>query len=155
MADPRPIVVSATDERDQRILREWRRVRRSRRSGRGPEPVARGPLTVSNILSLASSSCSPLVCDAHLLVGDSQYLRRAGTSMSAAYVSGVAALVLAEHPLAHLQWVRQRLFGNAQDLGPKGHDSMFGWGRLTALNAVADLRRYILARSSRRPAARR
>ena len=147
MADPRPIVVGATDELDQResFGNAGELVDLAAPGGgRNPSPGVHSP--VSNILSLASSSCSPLVCDAPLLVGDGQYLRRSGTSMSAAYVSGVAALVLAEDPLANLQSVRQRLFGNAQDLGPKGHDAMFGWGRLTALNAVADLRRYILAR---------
>jgi subtilisin family serine protease len=146
MTDPRPIVVSSTDELDQResfgnaglfvdLVAPG--------GGRNPSPPVVAP--VSNILSLAAAACSPLVCDATHLVGG-QYLRRAGTSMSAAYVSGVAGLVLAADPLARPQSVRWRLFGNAQDLGPKGYDPMFGWGRVSALNSVADLRRFMLAR---------
>jgi subtilisin family serine protease len=146
MTDPRPTVVSATDELDRResfgnagayvdLVAPG--------GGRNPTPPVVAP--VSNILSLAASLCSPLVCDATHRVG-SQYLRRAGTSMSAAYVSGVVALLLAADPLATPQSVREHLFGNVQDLGPKGFDAMFGWGRVTGLNTVADLRRYILAR---------
>ncbi len=146
MTDPRPIVVSSTDELDQResfgnggLYVDLA----APGGGRNPTPPVASP--VSNILSLAASVCSPLLCVDPYLVG-SPYLRRAGTSMSAAYVSGVVALLLARDPLPNPQSVRERLFGNVQDLGPTGYDAMFGWGRLTGLNTVADLRRYILAR---------
>ncbi len=111
--------------------------------GRNPATAVVDP--VSNILSLAAGSCAPIVCIPSKLVG-SGLLRRAGTSMSAAYVAGVAALVLGADPVGNATSARRKLFANAQDFGPGGYDPYFGWGRLTGLNTVADLRRFILAR---------
>jgi len=146
MTDPRPIVVASTDQFDRRESfgnhGAWVDLV-APGGGTNPEPPVIQPVT--NILSLAARFCSPLVCNSQFLVG-SEYLRRAGTSMSAAYVSGVAALILSANPVADLDVVRAQLFGNAADLGPRGHEAMFGWGRVTGLDTVADLRRYILAR---------
>jgi hypothetical protein len=101
---------------------------------------------VLNILSLHSGTCGPVVCADPLDPGDTNlYLRRAGTSMAAAHVSGVAALILAADPSADLDTVRRRLFGNAKDLGPSGLDAMFGWGRLDAGKAIADSSPYALS----------
>jgi subtilisin family serine protease len=147
MTDPRPIVVAASTQLDGRAS-----------FGNGGELVdlvAPGGGTnapppsfepVSNILSLASSVCAPIICRPEFLVGGSDYLRRQGTSMAAAHVAGVAALLFDAEPFDDVDVVRERLFGNALDLGPRGHDAMFGWGRLRGMDAVADVRRYILAR---------
>ena len=146
MVDARPIVVNATDELDRREsfgnVGDFLDLA-APGGGRNPAPAVVDP--VSNILSLAAGSCAPIVCIPSKLVG-SGLLRRAGTSMSAAYVAGVAALVLGEDPLRSATSARRKLFANAQDFGPGGYDPYFGWGRLTALNSVADLRRFILAR---------
>ena len=146
MVDPRPIVVNATDELDRREsfgnVGDFLDLA-APGGGRNPATAVVDP--VSNILSLAAGSCAPIVCIPSKLVG-SGLLRRAGTSMSAAYVAGVAALVLGADPVGNATSARRKLFANAQDFGPGGYDPYFGWGRLTGLNTVADLRRFILAR---------
>jgi serine protease len=63
-----------------------------------------------------------------------------GTSMSAAHVSGVAAMVIASgvvggHPSP--AQVLQRLRATARDLGPAGSDDMFGAGLIDAAAATA------------------
>ena len=59
-----------------------------------------------------------------------------GTSMAAPIVSGVAALVWGNKPsLTNIQ-VEQRLFSTADDLGKKGRDDLYGYGRINANQAV-------------------
>ncbi|MGA1841087.1 MAG: S8 family serine peptidase [bacterium] len=60
-----------------------------------------------------------------------------GTSCSAAFVSGVAALVLsrAARPLTPLE-LRQILQDTATDFGDPGWDQFFGWGLINPLAAV-------------------
>jgi subtilisin family serine protease len=62
------------------------------------------------------------------------YESEAGTSMAAAFVSGTAAL-LVEKGLAN-DAIVECLLGTTDDLGPRGRDPVFGYGRLNALNAV-------------------
>jgi subtilisin family serine protease len=66
-----------------------------------------------------------------------RYVREAGTSMAAAFVSGVAALVRAHHPEFTREQVRQVLFESADDLGLPGWDRQFGSGRVNARRAVS------------------
>jgi subtilisin family serine protease len=65
------------------------------------------------------------------------YAYRYGTSQAAPHVSGAAAL-LRSLGLSPSQTV-QRLLSTAKDLGPAGHDSTFGSGRLDVARAVAGL----------------
>src|SRR5262249_22371333 len=146
MVDPRPIVVGSSDPDDEPTkFQNSGNFLDLVAPGGGDKPTAGVVQPVSNILSAAASSCAPQFCTPRLRVGD-KYLRRAGTSMSAAYASGVVALLLGANPVADLDVVRAALFGDADGLGPGGHDPLTGWGRLTGLNTVADLRRYVLAR---------
>lgn len=89
-----------------------------------------------NILSLKSSVCNAGVCDPNLIVG-SNYLRLSGTSMSAAYVSGVAALVKAHNPALSGDNVRQILKSSADDVDIAGFDQKTGAGRVNAFKAVS------------------
>lgn len=147
MVDPKPIVVAASDQLDKReSFSNFGELVDVVAPGGGTNVAPPTVQPVSNILSLAATFCSPNVCPAPFLVGDGRFLRRLGTSMSAAYVSGIVALTLAESPIATPESVRKRLFGDATDFGPANHDAMFGWGRVTGLNTVLDLRRYVLAR---------
>jgi serine protease len=57
-----------------------------------------------------------------------------GTSMAAAHVSGVAALVLETYPDAN---VRRMLLRSSRDLGPDGKDPYYGKGAVDAQAAVA------------------
>lgn len=71
------------------------------------------------------------------------YIRSAGTSASAAYVSGVAALVLSANPSLNRDQVMAIIKHSADDLvgdasqDAAGFDPYFGWGRLNAARAVA------------------
>jgi hypothetical protein len=69
------------------------------------------------------------------------YQLTSGTSVAAAHVSGVAALVIARRPDIDLAALEKTLFSTAKDLGPKGRDSQFGFGLVDpyrALDALAD-----------------
>jgi len=62
-----------------------------------------------------------------------------GTSVAAAHVSGVAALILERNPAIDLATLENVLFSTAKDLGTPGRDSMFGYGLVDpyrALNAL-------------------
>jgi subtilisin family serine protease len=59
-----------------------------------------------------------------------------GTSFAAAYVSGVAALVLQRAPGLGPDAVRHILESTAKDLGPAGKDPQFGAGLVDALSAI-------------------
>jgi len=66
----------------------------------------------------------------------STYATKSGTSMAAPHVSGTAALVWARNPsLANVQ-VRSILQQTAEDLGPTGRDTVYGYGLVRADEAV-------------------
>src|SRR6516162_9173491 len=69
------------------------------------------------------------------------YQLTTGTSVAAAHVSGVAALIIARKPDIDFASLEKILFSTAKDLGPKGRDSQFGFGLVDpyrALDALAD-----------------
>ncbi len=70
-------------------------------------------------------------------VPDGKYRISSGTSLSAAFVSGLAALMIARHPDLSPGDLRLALEASARDLGPKGRDTQFGAGAVDALAAVA------------------
>jgi hypothetical protein len=59
-----------------------------------------------------------------------------GTSFSSPIVAGVAALVISANPNLTGPGVRDCLTKSADDLGPAGWDTSFGWGRVNATKAV-------------------
>lgn len=63
------------------------------------------------------------------------YGEGSGTSLSAAHVSGAAALVMSELGTTAVD-TRAILTSTADDLGPTGHDVCYGAGRLNLLRAV-------------------
>ena len=65
------------------------------------------------------------------------YKMETGTSFSAGFVSGVAALLLQRKPQLTPDGVRKVLVSTAHDLGPKGRDDLFGAGLMDAFQAVS------------------
>lgn len=70
------------------------------------------------------------------VMNNSGYGTESGTSFSAPIVSGVAALLMAQHPEWSAAQVEQRLEGTAQDRGPSGIDPYYGYGLLDAYAAL-------------------
>jgi subtilisin family serine protease len=108
-ANPNVIAVSATDAED-RLLSA---------SNRG------------SYVALAAPGV-----DIFLPAPDDKYQMTSGTSFSAAYVSGVAALMLARNPALRSEELRAILMKTAHDLGSPGRDDLFGAGEADAYAAV-------------------
>jgi subtilisin family serine protease len=68
---------------------------------------------------------------------EGKYQILSGTSLSAAYVSGVAALMISRSPDIASSDVRATLLSTARDLGPPGRDDQFGAGQVDAFSAVS------------------
>ncbi len=108
-ADPHVIAVSATDAQD-RLLPA---------SNRG------------GYVAIAAPGA-----DIFLPAPDQKYQVVSGTSFSAAYVSGIAALVLERNPALRPDGLRAILVATARDLGSPGRDDQFGAGEANAYAAV-------------------
>jgi len=67
---------------------------------------------------------------------DEKYQMTSGTSFSAAYVSGIAALLLERNPALKPNEVRAILTSTARDLGAPGKDDLFGYGEADAFAAT-------------------
>ena len=74
--------------------------------------------------------------DIFLPAPDEKYQMISGTSFSAAYVSGLAALLLERNPALKPEQVRGILTRTARDLGTPGRDDLFGAGEADAYAAV-------------------
>lgn len=64
------------------------------------------------------------------------YYWAGGTSMAAAHVSGVAALVVSKFGKLHPAQLRTRLERGADDLGLRGNDPYYGAGRVNAIRSL-------------------
>lgn len=62
---------------------------------------------------------------------------RSGTSYACAYVSGLCAEIVRQHPAYTAAEVRQALYAAAKDLGAPGYDADTGWGLVTAPSYTA------------------
>jgi len=74
--------------------------------------------------------------DIFLPAPDQKYQMASGTSFSAAYVSGIAALMLERNPALKSDELRAMLMKTARDLGSPGRDDLFGAGEADAYAAV-------------------
>lgn len=74
--------------------------------------------------------------DIFLPAPDQKYQMTSGTSFSAAYVSGIAALLLERNPTLKPNEVRAILTATARDLGEPGKDDLFGYGQADAFAAA-------------------
>jgi subtilisin family serine protease len=74
--------------------------------------------------------------DIFLPAPDQKYQMTSGTSFSAAFVSGIAALLLERNPTLKPNDVRAILTSTARDLGTPGKDELFGYGQADAFAAA-------------------
>ncbi|MEA2905856.1 MAG: hypothetical protein QOI12_3243 [Alphaproteobacteria bacterium] len=111
-ADPHVIAVTATDENDKLLAQ----------AVRGPHVAVSAPGV-----------------DIMVPAPDSGYQLTTGTSVAAAHVSGVAALLIERHPGVDAATVLEVLTASAKKLNPKGRDDQFGWGLIDPTGALAEL----------------
>ena len=100
-ADPNVIAVTATDESDTLFVQ----------AVRGPHLAVAAPGV-----------------DVMVPAPDDTYQLTTGTSVAAAHVSGVAALLLERHPSIDARTVLEVLTSTARNLNAKGRDDQYGWG---------------------------
>ena len=74
--------------------------------------------------------------DIELLAPGEGYRFASGTSLAAAHVSGIVALLLERKPGLSPNAVRHILRSTARELGPRGRDELFGAGLVDALQAI-------------------
>ena len=110
-ADPRVIGVTAIDENDQ--------------------------LYKGAVLGVQVAVAAPGV-DVMVPAPSGAYQLTTGTSVAAAHVSGVAALLLEKHPEADAQLILEVLTASATRLGTKRDDKV-GWGLIDPLAALTEL----------------
>jgi subtilisin family serine protease len=108
-ANPNVIAVSGTDSQDRLFTA----------SNRGVHIALAAPGT-----------------DIFLPAPDQKYQMTSGTSFSAAYVTGIAALLLERNPALKPSEVRAILTTTARDLGAPGKDELFGYGQADAFAAT-------------------
>lgn len=75
--------------------------------------------------------------DIFLPAPDGKYQMTSGTSFSAAYISGLAALMIERNPALKPDEIRGLLMKTARDLGTPGRDDLFGAGEADAYTAVS------------------
>jgi hypothetical protein len=108
-ADPNVIAVTATDADDQLFSM----------SNRGAYIAVAAPGT-----------------DVLVLAPDGAYQLSSGTSFAAAYITGIAALMLERKPGLDPDALKRALQASAKDLGPKGRDDQFGAGLADAYQGI-------------------
>src|SRR5437660_8704683 len=106
-----------------------------------PNVIAVSGTDAQEKLFAASNRCNHIAisapgADIFLPAPDEKYQITSGTSFSAAYVSGVAALMLERNPALKPNDVRAILTKTARDLGVPGRDDQFGAGEADAFAAV-------------------
>jgi subtilisin family serine protease len=69
-------------------------------------------------------------------LGAGSYYAFTGTSMASPVVAGAASLMWAANPNLSVSDVKYLLTSTADDLGAKGRDNYYGYGRVNALDAV-------------------
>jgi Subtilase family len=111
-ADPHVIAVTATDQSDSLFAQ----------AVRGPHLAVAAPGV-----------------DVMVPAPDDTYQLTTGTSVAAAHVSGVAALLLERHPSVNSRTVLEVLTSTARNLNPKGRDDQYGWGLIDPAAALQEL----------------
>lgn len=109
-ADPNVIAVTATDAEDRVFVR----------ANRGSH------------IAVAAPGVDVLAAEP-----EGRYVFSSGTSIAAAHVSGLVALVLEKRPELEVAAMRRLLTETAVDLGSRGRDPIYGAGRIDAAAALS------------------
>lgn len=72
-------------------------------------------------------------------VEDGGYAYYFGTSMAAPHVASTVALLLEQDPSLSVEEIRDRMNETARDLGPPGHDTLYGHGMVDPVRAATGL----------------
>jgi hypothetical protein len=70
---------------------------------------------------------------------NASYQVTTGTSVAAAHVSGIAALMIERNSSLDPDTIHEILTSSAKTLGPKGRDDQFGWGLVDPTRALVDV----------------
>ena len=119
----------------------------------GPKSPPLYPAANANVIAVSATDAKDKLCaasnrgghvaiaapgvDIFLPAPDGKYQMTSGTSFSAAYISGLAALMLERNPALKPGEVRAILMKTARDLGSPGRDDQFGAGEADAFAAVS------------------
>jgi subtilisin family serine protease len=125
-ADENVIAVTAVDENDKLLPQ----------ANQGPHIALSAPGV--NVLETAPNA---------------SYEFTTGTSVAAAHVSGVAALIIERDPAIDVAALEELLYSTARNLGPKGRDSQFGYGLVDPLRALNALEAKVAMNNAPPPAA--
>lgn len=77
-------------------------------------------------------STIPLELGEYEGIDGNPYIRWSGTSMSAPYVSALAALIREKYPDANVYQIRKMIEDGAVDIGETGYDTAAGYGRISS-----------------------
>lgn len=88
-----------------------------------------------DILSLRAEGTDMYQKEDHIVGRD--YYRASGTSMATPFVSGLAALIISQNSLLTNKEVEEILYASCDDLGEKGKDKYFGYGKVNAAKSMA------------------
>jgi subtilisin family serine protease len=118
----------------------------------GPQAAPQYPAADPNVIAVSATDAKDTIFKAsnigsHIAVAapgvdilvpapNRDYQVTSGTSFAAAYVSGVAALLLQRAPGLRPETVRQIMEQTAKDLGPRGRDNEYGAGLVDAYQAI-------------------
>ncbi len=69
-----------------------------------------------------------------------QYGKMSGTSMATPHITGCVAVIVQAHPGATIDQIREILTQTSDDLGDKGMDNSYGFGRVNLARAVDALK---------------
>lgn len=68
------------------------------------------------------------------------YEEMSGTSMAAPHVTGAFAILLQAYPKATAEEIKTAMLAGALDLGNRGQDGVFGWGRIDLMKSLEKLK---------------
>ncbi|HAT3850619.1 TPA: autotransporter outer membrane beta-barrel domain-containing protein [Serratia marcescens] len=92
--------------------------------------------TVGNFVSISGTSITQAALDRGEVGVEPGYVEKSGTSMAAPIVAGATAVLMQRFPYMTSEQISTVLKTTATDLGTRGIDARFGWGRINLKDAI-------------------